>query len=149
MIAGGISTAVYVLVAWAGAKIFEIHFWWVFGGLYATRAFFGAIEGIAGIINWRLFGKRAAVDGFLAVMRANNFPPREHPSDDFSNYSARIGTDEPLEPNYKRANREMSAILLHTERSGILAGMRLHAASDDALNMYSKEPSHLGGPRRA
>jgi hypothetical protein len=47
MIAGGLSFAVYAPVAWAGAQIFDLKFWKVFGSLLVARAFFSLIEGAA------------------------------------------------------------------------------------------------------
>jgi hypothetical protein len=93
MIAGGLSLAVYAAVAWVGAQIFDVQFWKVFGGLVAPRTFFSLIEGLATFLNWRLAGRPAAVQGFLAVLRANNFPPRENARDDFLGDLARLDSD--------------------------------------------------------
>jgi hypothetical protein len=137
MIASSLSLAVYAAVAWLGAQIFGLQFWKVFGGLIAARAFFSLIEGVATFLNWRLAGRPAAVRGFLAVLRANDFPPRENAHDDFLGYLARLDSDDQPKPDYQRAAKELYTLLASTEAQGILAGMRMHAASDAALDLYS------------
>jgi hypothetical protein len=77
------------------------------------------------------------VQGFLAVLRANDFPPRENPHDDFLGYLARLDSDYQPKPDYQRAAKELYTLLASTEAQGIIAGMRMHAASDAALDLYS------------
>jgi hypothetical protein len=137
MIAGGLSLAVYAAFAWLNAQIFDLQFWKVFGGLVAIRAFFSLIEGVATFLNWRLAGRPAAVQGFLAVLPANDFPPRENAHDDFLGYLARLDSDYQPKPDYPRAAKELYTLLASTEAQGILVGMRMHAASDAALDIYS------------
>jgi hypothetical protein len=137
MFAGGLSVAVYLVVAWIGAKLFDLQLWTVFVGLIVARAFFGLIEGAATFLNWRFAGRKSAVQGFLEVLRANNFPPRENEHDDFLGYLARLDSDYQPKPDYKRAAKELYTFLASTETRGILAGMRVHAASDAALDIYS------------
>lgn len=137
MMASGLSLAVYAAIAWVGTQIFDLKFWRVFGALIAARAFFSLIEGVATFLNWRLAGRPAAVEGFLAVLRTNNFPPRENAHDDFLGYLARLDSDYQPKPDYQRAAKELYTLLASIEAQGILAGMRMHAASDAALDLYS------------
>jgi hypothetical protein len=137
IIAGGLSTTIYTAVAWVAGLIFDLQFWKVFGGLIAARAFFGLIESVANFLNWRLAGRPAAVQGFLAVLRANNFPPRENAHDDFLGYLARLDLKYQPKPDYQRAAKELYTLLASTEAQGMLVGMRMHAASDAALDLYS------------
>jgi hypothetical protein len=132
-----LSLAVYAAVAWLAAQILNLQFWKAFGVLLAARAFFTLIEGVATFLNWRFAGRPAAVKGFLAVLRANNFPPRESTQDDFLGYIARLDSDYQPKPDYRRAAKELYTLLASTEAQGILAGMRMHAASDAALDLYS------------
>jgi hypothetical protein len=44
--------------------------------LIAARLFFAAIEGLSGMLKWRLFARRFMVDKFLCWLRANKLPPR-------------------------------------------------------------------------
>ena len=137
MINGGLSLVVYAAVAWVGAQVFYLPFWKAFGGLVAARTFFSVIESVVAFLNWRLTGRPAAVQGFLAMLRANNFPPRENAHDDFLGYLARLDSDYQPTPDYRRAAKELYTLLASTEAQGILAGMRMHAASDAALDLYS------------
>jgi len=136
LVAGGVSLAVYALVAWLGARLLDASFWRVLGALMAARAFFGIVEGIAGILNWRLFGRRKTVEGFLTVLQTNNFPPRFYQHDDFLNYLARIESNTCPE-SLKRTAKEFEKMLEFAESQGILAGARMHAATEVALEMYS------------
>jgi hypothetical protein len=137
IIAGLVSFAVYVVAAWLIAKIFDASIWRSFGVLVAARLFFGVIEGAAGILNWRLFGRRVTVSRFLEILRSNNCPSRFYQHDDFLNYLARIDGDTNLPESARRAAKVLHEMLGLFEAQGILIGARMHAASELALEAYS------------
>lgn len=137
---GSISLVIYVLVAWGvaawmdgGWKTFSI----VAGIMFAARTFFSAVEGFGSYIHWRVRGKQAAVDGFLRSLRSNNFPPRYYKHDDFLNYLCRVGDDPAIPPRTKWEAKAMESLLAMFENSGVLRGVRWHAASEIALETYS------------
>ena len=136
-IAGMFSLAVYIGVAWAASQFFEVTFGRVFGALLAARAFFGAIETAAGVLSWRLFGRRATISSLLEVLRANNFPQRSHKNDNLSNYLARIEIDAQLPERIRQAAKEFERLLSVSESQGILAGMRMNSAGEAALEAYA------------
>jgi hypothetical protein len=139
-IAGLVSLVVYVAVAWAGARLFEVKLWQALGVLLGWRAFFGVVESTAAFLNWRLFAKRATVKGFLEVLQSNKFPSRFNQSSDFLGYLSEIQTGEYSE-QLKGAAREFEKVLGAIESQGIIAGMRVHAASEAALEAYSPAAS--------
>lgn len=130
----------YLLVSWwykaltdGGVK----EFWIAFGVLLAVRLFFSAIETLGSILVWRLYGKRIIVKRHLDFMRANNFPMRKYSDDDFLDYLARIEDDPEYPASIKGLGKEMRAVLVTCEGLGILLGMRMHSAADEALDVYS------------
>ncbi len=137
VIAALVSLAVYCAVAWLAAKTLGISFWSALGVLLAARLFFGLVEGLAGIINWRLFGKRQTIAGFLQVLRTNNFPLRYNREDHFLSYLARVEDDEKSSETLRRSAKDFERVLSLAEQQGVLAGMRMHAASEIALEAYS------------
>lgn len=135
-VAGLVSLAVYVVVAWLAANFFDVSMWRALAVLLVARTFFGIVEGAAGVLNWRLWGRRTMVRGFVEVLRSNNFPPRFNRRGDFLNYLHRVQDGHYPEP-LKRAAREFYQLLATIESQGMLAGMRAHAASELALEAYS------------
>lgn len=130
----------YLLVSWA----YMAHvngdssdFWKSLGLLVAVRFFFSVIETLGTVISWRLYGKRFMVNKFVEFLRTNNFPKRKYAHDDLLNYLARI-EDEPTSPaSVKASAKEIHFLLSTFESMGILLGMRMHSASDAALDSYS------------
>ncbi len=129
----------YLLVSWAyteftggGSK----QFWGAFWVLIAVRLFFGVIETLGGILSWRFYGKKLMINKFLGLLRANNFPKREYQHDDFSAYLARI-EDRGYADSTKTCAKEIGFLLSTFESMGTLQGMRIHAASEAALEAYS------------
>ena len=86
--------------------------------------------------NWLLFGRRNTIRGFIDVLRENQFPPRFNKHDDFLNYLARIEGGSYSE-SLKGAANEFERVLGAIEAQGIIAGARIHAASEAALEAYS------------
>lgn len=137
VIMGAISLLIYVAVAWVGSKLFEgIELWQGLALLLAARAFFGLIEGFSGVLSWRLFGKRQTVNDFLHLLRASEFPPRFYEHDDFTGYLSRVEDGEFPAP-LKQAAAQFEQLLRIAESQGILAGMRMHAAAEAALEVHS------------
>jgi hypothetical protein len=112
-------------------------FWSALGVLIAARAFFEVIEMVAAILNWRMVAKRRAIADFLRVLRANNIPPRFYQSDDCLSYLARIEGNPSLPEPLRRAASEFRHALAFYETQGILHGVRMHSASELALEAYS------------
>lgn len=130
----------YVLVSWGYANLSDGNFWSVLGVLLAVRFFFGVIETLGSVLAWRLYGRNKMIEKNLTMLRANNFPKRQYAHDDFLNYLSRIEGDETGPQQIKLAARQWEQVLAFFESSGILLGMRMHAATDEALNIYS--PKH-------
>ena len=130
----------YLIVSWAYMALVSgdsSDFWKALGVLVAVRFFFSVIETLGTVISWRLYGKRVMVNKFVEFLRANNFPKRKYAHDDFLNYLARF-EDEPSCPASVKASAKEIYFLLSTfESMGILLGMRMHSASDAALDVYS------------
>jgi hypothetical protein len=130
----------YALVSWAYMALVDrstTEFWSAFGVLIAARTFFSIIEGLGGILSWRLYGKQVTVQKFLHFLRSNDFPKREYAHDDFLNYLARIEDEPEYSTSAKAAAKEIHVLLAAYESTGILVGARMHAASDAALDLYS------------
>lgn len=127
----------YVLVSWGYATLSESSFWSVLGALLAIRIFFSVIETLGSVLAWRLYGRKQMIERNLSLLRANNFPKRQHAHDDFLNYLSRIEDDKACAQQTQIAARQWQQTLSFFESSGILVGMRMHAAADEALNIYS------------
>ncbi|MEW5943720.1 MAG: hypothetical protein AB1710_07705 [Pseudomonadota bacterium] len=130
----------YVLVSWGYARLSDGSFWSALGVLLAIRLFFSVIETLGSVFAWRLYGRRKMIERNLAMLRANNFPKRQYAHDDFLNYLSRIEDDETCPQQLKMAAKQWEQALAFFESSGILLGMRMHAAADAALDIYS--PKH-------
>ena len=129
----------YLLVSWAYMKLTDggsNRFWGAFGVLVAVRLFFSVIETLSSVLSWRLYGKKLMVNKFLGLFQANNFPKREYQHDDFPGYMARI-EDGPYADSVKASAKEINFFLSTFESMGILLGMRMHSASEAALEAYS------------
>ena len=143
-VSGLVSVAVYIGVAWVGARFFGGSVWLALGALLALRAFFGVVEATAAFLSWHLFAKRATVKGYLEVLRFDKFPPRFNQSSDFLDYLSDIQTGEYSE-QLKSTAREFEKVLGAIESQGIIAGMRAHAASEAALEAYSPKAGSAAG----
>jgi hypothetical protein len=129
----------YAAVSWAYAAFVDggwPDFWKCFGVLTAVRLFFSVIEGMGGILVWRIYGRSVAVAHWLKFFRENNFPPKEYASDDFGNYRARLMAlyKRPTDVPYLAS--EIESLLLSYEQRGILVGMRMNAAIEEAFRRY-------------
>src|SRR6266436_4341709 len=107
------STIIVMLLAWVpysavawGYKVLTDGtaktFWYALGTLVGVRLFFSIIEGLGGILTWRVYGKRVAVQGPLAILRANNFPKRRYKEEDFQDYLAGIADDPECTESVKK-----------------------------------------------
>ena len=129
----------YAAVSWAYAAFVDggwPDFWKCFGVLSAIRFFFSVIEGVGGILVWRIYGRRVAVAHWLKFFRENNFPPKEYASDDFGNYRARLAACYRRRADAPYLASEIEVLLLSYEHRGILIGMRMHAAIEEAFRRY-------------
>lgn len=129
----------YLLVSWGYMAIVDggsKEFWSAFGVLLAVRLFFSVIETLGGVLSWHLFGKKFMVNKFIGVLRANNYPKRENQHDTFLGYLAQV-EDGPYPVSVKTSAQEFYFILSTFESMGILLGMRMHSASEAALEAYS------------
>lgn len=132
----------YVLLSWGYAQVMDDNFWKVLGVLIAARLFFSTIETIGSIFSWRLYGKKKIVQLNLNILEFNNFPKREFEHDDFLNYLARIEINDDFSVQLKVVAKNWEQSLAFFEHTGILIGMRMHAAAADALDIYS--PKKIG-----
>ena len=138
----GFALIPYVFLSWGYAQIMDENFWKVLGFLIAARLFFTVIETIGSIFSWRTYGKKKIVQLNLNILQFNNFPKREFEHDDFSNYLARIEIGDESSVQLKAVAKNWEQSLAFFEHTGILIGMRMHAAADDALDIYS--PKKIG-----
>jgi hypothetical protein len=142
----------YLLVSWGYMALVDggaSQFWSAFGVLVAARLFFSVIETLGSVLSWRLYGKKLMVNKFHEFLRANNFPKRTYAHDDFLNYLARI-EDGPFPPSVKASAKEIYFLLSTFESMGILLGMRMHSATEAALDAYSpKSEAPVFGPHAA
>ncbi|HQR19491.1 MAG TPA: hypothetical protein PKV98_01405 [Burkholderiaceae bacterium] len=127
----------YVLVSWGYAKLTGGSFWPALGVLVVVRLFFSAIETLGSVLAWRIYGRKAVVERNLSLLRASNFPKRQNAHDDFLSYLGRIESDETSSQQLKAAAKQWEQVLAFFESSGILLGVRMHAAADAALDVYS------------
>ena len=134
-----ISTGVYALVAWGYSEVIDpgTSVWKVFAVLCLLRAFFAAIEGLGGILTWRLYGRRRATAHYLAYLQSNEFPMRKFMQDDLLTYLSRIEGGIGNSQNLKLKAKELENALAFYEGMGILLGARSHSAAAAALEIYS------------
>ena len=83
------SVLLYPALTWAyvaltGGGMHE--FWKALGLLLGVRLFFSIVETMSGILQWRLYGMRTAVQECVEVLRTNSFPGREYANDDLGDY---------------------------------------------------------------
>lgn len=130
----------YLLVSWAYMSLTNGNvsdFWKSLAVLLAMRFFFSVIETLGSVLSWRIHGKKIAIKKNLEVMQANNFPKRRYSHDDFLNYLARIEDDPECSTSLKAVAKQMEIVLATCESLGHLIGARMHAAADEALELYS------------
>ena len=130
----------YSLVSWGSMVLVDgtsREFWSAFGLLVAVRLFFSLIETLSGVLSWRLYGKKYMVDKFLEFLRTNNFPKRECAHDHFLNYLTRIQDGPRYAASLKASAKEIYFLLSTFESMGILWGVRMHSATEAALEVHS------------
>lgn len=140
-IAAAFSVLPYLLVAWAYMAFTDGHakdFWVALCVLLVVRLFFFIIETIGGILAWRLYGRRVAVEKVLRFLRENNFPMRTDPNEDFLMYFQRIQEDRTCPESTRALARECDRELARLDGSGILPGMRADYAVQAALDRYTE-----------
>jgi hypothetical protein len=98
--------------------------------------FFSMIESLGGVLMWRAYGKRLLVDKYVAFMKEKKFPPRFYKDEDCLDYLARIEDGNFPLPTQRAAVRFQQQLATN-EEMGILVGMRMHSASEAALEKYS------------
>jgi hypothetical protein len=141
----------YAAVSWAYAAFVDggwPDFWKCFGLLSVVRVFFSVIEGMGGILVWRIYGRRVAVAHWLKYFRENKFPPKEYASDDFGNYRARLMSVYKRPVDVPFLASEIDSWLASCEQRGILLGMRMNAAVEEAFRRYqaTQPPAAKAGP---
>jgi hypothetical protein len=132
----------YVLLSWGYAQIMNGNFWNVLGILIAARLFFSAIETTGSIFSWHLYEKKKIVQLNLNILKFNKFPRSEFVHDDFLNYLARIEINDDASMQLKAVAKNWEQSLAFFEHTGILIGVQMHAAADEALKIYSFEKIH-------
>jgi hypothetical protein len=135
-----LSLVPYLFVSWLCAELIDERlrtFWIAFGLLIGARLFFSFIECLGGILIWRIHGREVVVQMFLRVLKENKFPTRYYQHDSFLNYLSRIEDDCGSTQELKFEVKAFEKMLLMWENSGVLAGARMHAATEIALERYS------------
>ena len=130
----------YVAAAWAyteWAHGDNRELWRAFFVLLAARLFFSVVETMGSVLYWHAYGKRITVQRNLQMLRQSNFPKREYAHDDFLAYLSRIESESRYDANLRTAAKQWYFMLATWEQMGILLGMRMHAATDAALDIYS------------
>jgi hypothetical protein len=129
----------YLLVSWGYTALVdgaEKQFWGAFGVLIAVRLFFSVIETLSGVLSWHLYSKRLMINKFLRLLWENNYPKRTYKDEDFLDYLSRI-EDGTHSDTLKKSAKEFYSLLSTFESMGILLGIRMHSASQAALEIYS------------
>jgi hypothetical protein len=80
--------------------------------------------------------RRVAVGYWLKFFQENKFPPKEYALDDFSNYRARLMSLCRRPTDVAFLATEIESLLLSYEQRGILVGMRMNAAIEEAFRRY-------------
>jgi hypothetical protein len=138
IITGLIASVPYVVIAWGYTKFdSDVSFWQALGVLLAVRLVFSIIETLGGMLAWRFYGRAYTVKEFVQILHKSKFPQRYYQHDDLLNYLARIEDDLNLDADVRRAAREVGSSLELYESMGILIGLRMHSASEQALEIYS------------
>jgi len=133
----GFAWVPYVVLSWICAQLIDSNFWNVLGVLIAARLFFSTIETIGSIFSWRLYGKKKIVQLYLDILQNSNFPKREVESDNFLTHLNRIENNDDYSLQLKVAAKHWEQSLFFYENTGILIGMRMNAAADEAFDIYS------------
>lgn len=126
----------YALVSWGYAHFSGGSFWSSLVVLLAVRLSFSVIETLGSIVAWRLYGKRKMIETNLNLLHANNFPVAQYAQSDFLNYLNHIEHEEDYSQQLKMAAIQWKQTLAFYEDVGILLGMRMHTAADEALKIY-------------
>jgi hypothetical protein len=140
LLSGLFSFIPYCVVAWVYIELTNgrtTDFWIALGVLGAVRLFFAVIEGLNGVLAWHVYGKRIATRKLVEFLRAHNFPKRKYSHDDFLSYVFRIEDEPEYAIPLKFAAKEIHSALAAWEQMGVLLGMRMHSASEAALEIYS------------
>ena len=130
----------YLLVAWGYKELTNGDtktFWIALGVLLGSRLFFFIIERLGDILSWRLYRRKIVVDNALTFLKANGFPPRKDPDDDFLGYLGSIQRDPECAASLRKSAFDLEKILAAIEQIGILVGARTWDAWDAALNIYA------------
>lgn len=140
-----VSGVVYCGIAWGINKLLDggrEEFLWTLGILMGLRAAYGLADFTAGIITWRVFGRRLLVSSYVALLRECKMPKRAFCTDDVSNYLGRI--IEPGATDYRNGSitpelqRHALEIKIALEcQQGILVDARKSDAMRRALEIYS------------
>jgi hypothetical protein len=135
------SLAPYLIVSYGLSKIDDGHFisfWGAVGLLVGLRLFFGLIEWLGGMIQWRLLGKKVLIEWYLDYFRSHGFPECEHNDYNVLSYLGRIqdGGSPRYSVELQRAATMLSGQLALLEDMGIIIGMRHMAAANEALNNF-------------
>lgn len=138
----GLVFSPYLVVSWGYMNLTDgksNSFWIAMGVLVGIRSAFGVIEFCIGVIRWRLFGQKFAVQVILSVLKSNNFPMRDQRSYNFSSYLFWITEDYQPKPSPQRAAKEMQDMLLFLDEftGWGLWSWRLTSAGEKALEIYS------------
>jgi hypothetical protein len=156
-----VASVFYGGVAWGFTKVIDggkQEFFWTLGILIALRLAYLTMEFVIGIVVWRVYGRRVAVNNFVAIMREGKLPKRVYCTDDTSSYLTRI-INAPnaytceykagqVTPEIKKVAAELATILSTVRgEHGIVAEARTRDAMKRALEIHSPgeaSPQYVG-----
>ena len=106
------------------------------------------INWAAGIVSWRLVGRKATILRFLEVFRANEFPPRFTSGGSLFYYLESIGSSCEYPEPLRRAAIDIERVLSFSEAHGEMMQWRMRSACEAAFEAYSpKAEAAQKGPR--
>jgi hypothetical protein len=128
----------YLALAWAYMELTDGRagdFWIALGVLLTLRFFFFTIEALAGLVMWWLYGRRFAIRKMLAVLRTNEFPPRQ-PGERVYQYFHRIQRASDCPPWLRDLTQEFELEAAKFIGRGWIHRRRIASAMQEALERY-------------
>jgi hypothetical protein len=131
--------APYFVAAWVITKVeTNLSFKVVLVGVFGARFSFTILDSIGSMLQWRLGGRKSAVNYWLRFLQHNEFPiQRRYRHDDVGNYLCRIQDDSSTNPKLRLSAKEMATRLAAFEEIGMFTGMRGRSAAEAALEIHA------------
>ena len=122
-------------------------FFWIIGALVAVRFFYTIIEFFNGILVWRIYGRRKAVEGYVTAMREAKMPRRCYNNDGVGNYLCRIQDGDSYKAGevspeaVSTAAKINELITRFSDENEMMAEARAWDALERAFNIYTSDDS--------